>query len=188
MLVIVNKKRFYTAVTIIALILTAAIVLILIPPVSRAVHPLRYENYITKYSAKYNLDPYLIMGVISAESRFDKDAQSHKDALGLMQIKQDTAQWCIQHFELNADVADIYEPATNILIGCTYIDYLIDIFDGQVDTAIAAYNAGQGNVKNWLADSRYSTDGKTLIEIPFDETREYVKKVRHREEIYRDLY
>ena len=188
MLIIVNKRRFWTAITITALLIAAVITLILIPPVSKALHPLRYEQYITEYSGQYGLDPYLIMGVISAESRFDKNAQSNKDAKGLMQIKEDTALWCIQHFGLDADIDDIYEPDTNILIGCTYIDYLIDIFDGQVDTAIAAYNAGQGNVKNWLADERYSDDGKTLKEIPFDETKEYVKKVRHREEIYRDLY
>ncbi len=188
MLVIVNRKRFYTAVTITTLILLSIIIAILIPPVTKAVHPLKYEKQILSYAQKYHLDPYLIMGIISAESRFEADATSHKDAKGLMQIKEDTAKWCIEQFELDADIEDIYQPDTNILIGCTYIDYLIDMFEGNTDVAIAAYNAGQGNVRKWLEDSRYSDDGKTLKKIPFEETEKYVKKVRNRQEIYRDLY
>ena len=188
MLVIVNKKRFYTAITITALIVISLIVALLIPPVTKAVYPLKYESQILTHSAQYDLDPYLIMGIISAESQFEADAVSHKDAMGLMQVKEETAKWCIDHFELDADVEDIYKPDTNILIGCAYIDYLIDMFEGNTDVAVAAYNAGQGNVKKWLADSRYSDDGKTLKNIPFDETEKYVKKVRNREKIYRDLY
>lgn len=188
MLVIVNKKRFCTAVTITALILISLIVALLVPPVTKAVYPLRYERQILTYAKEYDLDPYLIMGIISAESQFESDAVSHKDAMGLMQIKADTAKWCIEHFELDADISDIYKPDTNILIGCTYIDYLIDMFEGNTDVAIAAYNAGQGNVKKWLEDSRYSDDGKTLKKIPFEETEKYVKKVKHREKVYRDLY
>ena len=188
MLVIVNRKRFYTAITITVLILISLIVALLIPPVTKAVYPLKYERQIMAHSEKYGLDPYLIMGIISAESQFESDAVSHKDAMGLMQIKEETAGWCIEHFELNADIKDIYKPDTNILIGCAYIDYLIDMFEGHTDVAIAAYNAGQGNVKKWLADSRYSDNGKTLTKIPFDETEKYVKKVRNREKIYRDLY
>lgn len=188
MLVIVNRKRFYTAITITALILISVIVALIIPPVTKAVYPLKYERHIISHSKEYGLDPYLIMGIISAESQFEADAVSHKDALGLMQIKEETAKWCIEHFELDADVDDIYEPDTNILIGCAYIDYLIDMFEGHTDVAIAAYNAGQGNVKKWLDDNRYSDDGKQLKKIPFDETENYVKKVRNREKIYRDLY
>ncbi len=188
MLVIVNKKRFYTAITITALILISLITALLIPPVTKAVYPLKYERQILTHSKEYGLDPYLIMGVISAESQFEADAVSHKDAMGLMQVKEDTAKWCIEHFELDADVENIYQPDTNILIGCAYIDYLIDMFGGHTDVAIAAYNAGQGNVKKWLEDSRYSKDGKTLTKIPFEETENYVKKVRNREKIYRDLY
>ena len=188
MLIIANKKRFVTAVTVLCILVISVIAIAMIPSVSKAVYPLKYENHIRAYSDIYDLDPYLVMAVISAESHFDKDAISHKDAKGLMQIKEETAKWCIQHFKLDADSSDIYEPKTNILIGCSYIDYLIDMFEGNVDTAIAAYNAGQGNVKKWLADSRYSDDGNSLKEIPFDETKKYVKKVRHREEIYRDLY
>ena len=188
MLVIVNKKRFCTAVTITAILIISLIVALIMPPVTKAVYPLKYERLIRSHSSEYDLDPYLIMGIISAESQFEADAISHKDAMGLMQIKEETAKWCIDHFELDADIRDIYEPDTNIMIGCAYIDYLTDMFEGKTDVAIAAYNAGQGNVKKWLSDNRYSDDGKTLKNIPFDETEKYVKKVRNREKIYRDLY
>ena len=75
----------------------------------------------------------------------------------------------------------------NIKIGCWYLDKLIHQFDG-IQTALAAYNAGSGNVSKWLLDSKYSDDGKTLKEIPYGETKRYVKKVIITQKIYQWLY
>lgn len=154
-------------------------------PVMRYAYPLHHERDIYAAAAEFGLDPYLVMGVISAESRFDENARSHKDAHGLMQLKEETAAWCVEHMDL-AVGSDLYEPADNIKIGCAYLRYLIDIFDGVEDTALAAYNAGQGNVRKWL--SQYNGDGKTLTHIPFPETERYVRKVRSRMGIYQNLY
>jgi soluble lytic murein transglycosylase len=68
------------------------------------------------------------------------------------------------------------------------LSYLIRDFEGVTDTALAAYNAGRGNVQKWLKDPRYSSDGKTLIYIPFRETRNYVKRVNAALDLYTRLY
>ena len=83
MLVIVNKKKFARFVAVILLI----VALLSVNSVLRLIYPLEYENEIVKYSTEFGLDKHLIMGIISAESGFDSDAQSHKDAHGLMQLK-----------------------------------------------------------------------------------------------------
>lgn len=185
-MVIVNKRKFYSKITI--FILLILVVFLSVTPIKKAIYPLRYEDIIVKYSNEYQLDPYLVMAIISAESRFDANANSHKDAMGLMQVTEQTAKWCVDRFELDISSENLYNPDTNIHIGCAYMDFLIDVFDGELQTAVAAYNAGQGNVKKWLADKAYSSDGKTLSDIPFEETKNYVEKVMKRHEIYKKLY
>lgn len=187
MIIAVNKKHFFLSLVCLAAVLVLA-VCCAARPVKKLLYPLKYEDIIYKYSAQYNLDPYLVMGVISAESRFDTNAQSHKDAKGLMQIKDDTAKWCAKKFNTDVSAENLFDPETNIAIGCAYINYLLQIFDGEVETALAAYNGGQGNVSNWLDDSRYSADGKKLYKIPFGETERYVEKVLSRQQIYWKLY
>lgn len=155
------------------------------PFLLKTIYPLKYENSIEEYSTKYNLDKYLVMGVISAESRFSEDAVSPKSAKGLMQLKDDTAYWCAEKYGIQGE---IYEAEVNIEIGCAYLRYLLDIFGQDTENALAAYNAGQGNVKKWLADQRYSTDGKNLDTIPYTETRDYVLRVERRARIYKKLY
>ena len=78
-------------------------------------------------------------------------------------------------------------PEINILIGCWYLNKLINQYD-NVETALAAYNAGSGNVSRWLADDEYSSDGIRLDYIPYKKTRNYVKKVQQAKKIYEYLY
>ena len=170
---------------IVALVLLAAIAGLSAPYLLKALYPLKYESSIVEYSQKYNLDKYLVMGVISAESRFSEDAVSSKSAKGLMQLKDDTAYWCAEKYGIEGE---IYEAEVNIEIGCAYLRYLLDLFGQDTENALAAYNAGQGNVKKWLADERYSNDGENLHTIPFAETREYVERVEKRMKIYSKLY
>ena len=185
-MIIVSKRKFLSKILI--LLICIIIAFFAVTPIKKLIYPLKHQDIITKYSEQYQLDPYLVMGVISSESRFVEAANSHKGAMGLMQLTEETATWCIEHFKLDVSIEDVYKPDVNIRIGCAYMSYLIEVFDGETGTAIAAYNAGQGNVKNWLSDKRYSDDGKTLDVIPFDETKEYVEKVMKRHEIYKDLY
>ena len=150
--------------TIAVLVLLGTIAGLSAPYVLKTVYPLKYESSIAEYSQKYGLDKFLVMGVISAESRFSEDAVSSKSAKGLMQLKDDTAYWCAEKYGIDGE---IYEAEVNIEIGCAYLRYLLDLFGQDTENALAAYNAGQGNVKKWLADDRYSTDGETLENIPF---------------------
>lgn len=157
--------------------------LLVFKPVLRIVFPLEYGLYIEKYSELYDIDKYLVMSVISAESRFDPDATSHRDARGLMQIQDKTAKWCMDKFEIESDDGDLYDPELNINIGCSYMSYLLDKYNGNTDAAIAAYNAGEGNVSGWIEENR-----QVPGEIPFKETETYVKRVNNRFKIYNFIY
>lgn len=172
---------------IIFLLLVFIATIFLYKPAMKLYYPLKYDDTIETYSSKYNIDKYLVMGVISAESRFDKDAQSHKGAKGLMQLTESTANWCISHFGININEKDLHSVQLNIEIGCVYLEYLIDTYS-NIETALAAYNAGPGNVNKWLKNKEYSEDGTTLHSIPFKETKQYVENVIKRREIYYKLY
>ena len=138
-------------------------------------YPIRYSEYIEENSEKYNLDKYLVMGVIKAESNYIYDAHSGV-ARGLMQITDETALWISKQLDIEFTHDDIENPQKNIEMGCFYLDYLISHYD-NTDVALAAYNAGMGNVNKWLSTPEYSIDGKTLSHIPYKETRNYVEKV-----------
>lgn len=184
----VRKKRRWKFKLFVFILFVAAIFFSAMYITYNYIFPLKYENKILQYSREYDLDTYLIMGIISTESGFNENAKSHKDAKGLMQIKEDTAEWVVKKFEMDVSNDEIYEPHTNIKIGCRYLSYLMDIFYEKEKTAIAAYNAGQGNVGQWLKNPDYSDDGITLKKIPFTETSDYVERVLDRKEIYSVLY
>jgi soluble lytic murein transglycosylase len=186
MIMIVNKKRFCASLSFLILVLALIIVLVSIP-LKKSLYPMEYKNVVETCCREYSLDKNLVYAVIKTESNFKKDALSHKGAKGLMQVTDDTASWCIEKFNLSVS-DDIYDERSNIIIGCAYPSYLMEHFSGEISSAVAAYNAGQGNVSKWLSDKRYSDDGKTLKKIPYEETREYVKKVLKRRDIYIEMY
>lgn len=103
-----------------------------------------------------------------------------------MQIADITRDWAIEQLELSDDI-DIYDPETNIRIGCWYLNTLYKEF-GKTDLVIVAYNGGSGNVKKWLSDREYSYDGENLRIIPFSETDSYLQKVKKNYEQYNKLY
>ena len=149
--------------------------------------PMRYMDEIERYAQTYDLPVELVCAVIHTESRFRSEVQSAAGAVGLMQIMQITADWGAVELAVPDYRFDrMVEPALNIQIGCWYLRRLIDQY-GVEETALAAYNAGSGNVSNWLAEARYSADGRNLNEIPFGETARYVEKVARNRQIYRIL-
>lgn len=148
----------------------------------RVKYPIAYGDYIIRYAGENDLDPFLVMAVIHIESNFVPEAQSHV-AYGLMQMTEDTAEWTAKDMKITGDY-DFTDPETSIKLGCHYLRHLIDIY-GNTDTALAAYNAGMGNVNSWLENPDYSSDGKTLYYIPFPETRSYVEKVNESWEYYK---
>lgn len=152
-------------------------------------YPLNYSNYVFENSQKYDLDPYLVFAIIKAESGFNKNAQSSQGAKGLMQITDSTGEWIAKQLKYDDhSIADLYNPEYNIRMGCWYLNSLIKQFDGDTALAIAAYNAGSGNVQKWLNNYEHSKDGKSLHKIPFGETDRYVIKVKRDYNIYKHIY
>lgn len=148
-------------------------------------YPLKYLEIIEKNAAEYGLPVELVCAVIHAESRFDAGAVSKKGARGLMQIAEITADWAAAELAIeDYDYDKAFDAEFNILIGCWYLARLGRQFGGVADTALAAYNAGSGNVSKWLGEKENSGDGVNLDNIPFGETRAYVKKVNGNTKIY----
>ena len=130
-------------------------------------------------------DPLLTIAVIRAESGFRANAVSGAGAVGLMQLMPETAEYVrAMHGYAKGELTD---PAYNILLGSAYLSYLLGKYR-DIDTALAAYNAGEGNVFLWLKNSDYSDDGITLKAIPFPETAGYVEKINETFKIYKKLY
>lgn len=157
----------------------------------RMAYPLEYEGLIEAAAAQYGLPPELLYAVTRTESSFNPRVESSVGARGLMQITQDTAEWAQFRRgdgQQEENVYDrLFEPETNIQCGAYILRLLMDEF-GTVDNALAAYHAGWGNVKRWLADEEHSSDGVNLKSIPFGDTARYVKKVNETSRIYRELY
>ena len=150
--------------------------------------PLKHQKIVEKYAEEYGLEVSLINGVIFAESHFNGAVVSSAGAVGLMQVTEETGRWAAAQMGMDAETIDLTDPQTNIRIGCWYLDWLLEKFDGVVETALAGYNAGHGNVQKWLADTEMSKDGITLAEIPYEETKSYVKKVQMAAFCYRIFY
>lgn len=152
----------------------------------KAVYPLSYEQEITDSSARHSVDPYLVSAIIKSESGWDPSASSHKGAQGLMQLMPETAadmaqKGIVDSSQFSAD--ELFDPATNIEYGCAYLSYLLEYFNGATDRAIAAYNAGMGNVDDW------TQQGDVLHNaITFPETQAYLVRVNMAQERYRELY
>lgn len=152
-------------------------------------YPLEFSNQVEKYSSQYKIDHYLVYSVIKAESGFDADAQSPRNAKGLMQIMDSTGVWAAEKMELkdfNSEM--LYDPEININIGCWYLARLLKQYDNNTELALAAYNAGSGNVSKWLKDDSISQDGKTLDRIPFEETKNYIERIKKFNKMYKKLY
>ena len=137
------------------------------------------------YSKEYGIDDSLVYSVIKVESKFNKKAVSKRNAKGLMQISEITQNWAQE--ELGLEIIDIFDPETNIKIGCWYLNKLFKEFN-DLDLVITAYNGGSGNVSKWLKNDAYSRDGNKLHEIPFEETKNYLEKVKENYRVYKALY
>ena len=154
--------------------------------VVRSYFPLKYQSTIESCAREYSMEKELLQGVIFAESKFLEDAHSGK-AAGLMQITEETASWICRELDMEYSEEMLYIPETNIEMGSFYLAYLAEKYK-NMDTALAAYNAGMGNVAKWLKDKRYSPDGITLSDIPFGETKRYVQRVNRLKKLYEIIY
>lgn len=170
-----------------------AVSLVIAPHVDKAVQeialPLRHEDIIRQQAAEKGLDPTLIAGVIYTESRF-RDQTSKAGAKGLMQILPTTAGDIARKSGGTAFVqGDLADPQINIAYGSFYLRYLLRRYGGNEILAIAAYNAGEGKVDQWIfAARRRGEDFDHTRHIPFRETRDYVQRVLDARARYREQY
>ena len=183
-----NKKIIFT----IIIILCAIVFLIIFnKKIQKIFYPKRYEEIVNIYAQEYEVEKNLIFAVIKAESDFDEKAISNKNALGLMQIMEDTAIDVARKNNINIDEnnarEDILKVNNNINIGTKYLSILLKKYE-NMELALAAYNAGTGNVDNWIEKEILKNDGSNIENIPYKETNNYVRKILQSYKIYNQLY
>jgi soluble lytic murein transglycosylase len=140
-------------------------------------YPVPYRDVLKAQSAKLALDEAWVYGVIRQESRFVPDAQSSAGASGLMQLMPGTARWVAQKLRLrNWRWSQVTEVDTNVSLGTYYLRHVLDMQDGHMVAALAAYNAGPTRARAWRPEA--AMEGAVFAEtIPLTETRLYVKNV-----------
>ena len=156
-------------------------------------YPFPYRKTVENYSARWHVDKFLAVAVMKVESNFHESANSQSGAVGLMQIMPETAAWIAyqlgeQPEEIADDIKNLREPETNIRYGTWYLSELETEFKGNDVLALAAYNAGRGNVREWMEQNHWSDNFSDVDKIPYAETRDYVKRVLHCREKYSELY
>jgi soluble lytic murein transglycosylase len=154
----------------------------------RYIYPIDYFDTISSEAETVDIDPYLVCAVIKVESGFNSEAVSSAGAVGLMQVMPQTGEWLAHRggFEFAEDM--LTKPEYNIRLGCQYLRFLLDYWQGDAYKAVASYNAGQSNVAKWLADGVWDGSSENLSDIPFDETQKYVNKVFDVYQQYQELY
>lgn len=153
------------------------------------IYPITYQDYVEKYSKQNDVDKYMIYAIIKAESNFKPEVKSKSNAIGLMQLLEDTAVERSNSID-NQVVSEkeLYEPETNIKIGTSYYAYLLKHYKENNILALAAYNAGMGNVDTWIKTNVIQKDGSDIENIPYKETNNYVRKILRDYQIYIRLY
>jgi soluble lytic murein transglycosylase len=146
-----------------------------------------FESSIVARSTTAGVDPMLTAGLIRQESAYDPEAHSHANAIGLMQLLPKTAQRFAKLAKVRYSTPMLFEPDYNIHIGTVYFAGLQRNF-GSVESALAAYNAGEDRVAFWTTGQSYREPAEFVDSIPFTETREYVEIVTRNADIYRKLY
>lgn len=146
----------------------------------RFLRPSEPVSHIIEQSAmEENISPSLLEAVIRTESKFDEKAISHVGAVGMMQLMPDTAAWISETSGLPSD--NLESPEQNIPLGAWYLNFLLKKYHNNEVLALAAYNAGRGNVDEWIEKKGWPEGFNDIDQIPFPETREFVKSVVHTE-------
>lgn len=180
---------WYRALPLIAVAIVGLISVIYVyapSPLYKLQYPISHESQIVASARRHNVDPYLVCAVIKTESNWDSNASSHAGAYGLMQLLPETAQDMVAKGLVDGseyDPVNLKDPSTNIEFGCAYLSYLLRFFNGSTDKAIAAYNAGMGNVASWTKNSAVLHNA-----ITFPETQAYLVRVNNAYSRYKELY
>lgn len=177
------------------ILIVLIICIAIIPQTFRAIiYPKNYNKYVQNAAKTFSLDEHLIYTIMKIESNFDEKAISSKGAKGLMQVMDATSLEVYSKvskvIDLSYDVKeDIYMPELNILIGSAYLKQLMIRYNNNYKLALAAYNAGMGNVDKWIREKTIDITKDNFYEdIPFTETKEYVIKGIRTRNAYDFLY
>jgi soluble lytic murein transglycosylase len=151
--------------------------------------PRPYWADLVSNSQKNSLDPFLVASLIRQESEFNAGAVSRANACGLMQLlpsvgKSLARKQGIKHF----NATQLLNPTTNLQLGTVNLRQVLDRFGGQQEYALAAYNAGDVPVRQWMSAGEYKDIAEFVESIPYTETREYVQAIMRNRQIYRALY
>lgn len=175
---------------VVLIILISAILLgifgdLILTGIDKLIYPDSYRELVEKYSKEYSVPAELIFAVIKVESDFTPDAKSSQGAIGLMQVLPTTYEYVAELLGERAFTPLLYDPETNIKYGTYYLQYLYSRF-GSWERALAAYNWGEGNLKNYIDENGY--DDGDYTRLPSKETRNYVGRVLDYREKYAELY
>ncbi len=140
--------------------------------------PVQHREVIIAESAKYGLDPNLVLGLIRQESAFSAEAHSRANARGLMQVLPSTGRKLARDARVSRySTRKLFQPETNVALGTRHLADLLQHFSGRVEFALAAYNAGIDRVDRWAREFGDVDMAEFIDLIPFSETRDYVKQV-----------
>ena len=185
-----NKYKIIIGTVIIVLIIAILFVLFK-DKLLKILYPKTYSEIVSVYAEEYDVEENLIYAVIKAESNFESQAVSNRDAIGLMQIVEETAIDVAKKNNIDIDTENIEEEIldidNNINIGTKYLSTLLTQY-GNIEVALAAYNAGIGTVNNWIEKQIIKADGSDIENIPYKETNNYVRKILRDYHIYNELY
>lgn len=160
-----------------------------IPKATKLSYPMYIDGLVKEFSAKYDVDEFLVYSIIREESRFQKNAVSASGAIGLMQLIPSTGKGTAKRVGVNGYRTDmLYTPNVNIQLGTAYFKEVLEEFDGNVVFALASYNGGPNNVARWIAKLGSLNADEFVEEIPYGETRNYVKKVLRSYGAYKAIY
>lgn len=155
--------------------------------VQRLMYPVYYSDLVLAETEAFGLDPAMAFALIRQESLFEPSAQSFAGARGLMQIIPDTGDYVAGRLAQDDFSPDqLWLPYLNVKFGAWYLSLQLDLFDGNEFAALAAYNAGPGNVLKWFDRS---SDLDLFVEsIPLEEPRTYIRRIYLNLSAYRSIY
>lgn len=154
-----------------------------------ALFPRPFWTDVKRYSLQNGLDPFLVASLIRQESEFNPGAISRANALGLMQLLPKTGRTVARELRIRRySESQLLVPNVNLQLGTRHFRKLVDQYGGAVEYALAAYNAGDNRVQDWLNSGKYRDTAEFVESIPFSETREYVQAIMRNAMVYRKLY
>ncbi len=153
-----------------------------------ALSPVTHKEALYKLAGRTKVDPLLLAAIVRAESGFNPFAESHKGALGLMQLMPATAEQMAKKLKINyQDRDDLYTQDINLTIGAHYFAQQLKAFDGNLVMGLAAYNAGPTKLRSWKLEPYGKEQDELVASIPLAETRGYVKNVLWHYRFYKKM-